>query len=167
MKFCCGCGTETPVSLSANRIFHPDGTPAGVAVIIRDITRRKQAEEALRESEVKFRSLVDDALEAIMITDMQGNVLFCNNAAARTVDAENCEDLTGRNVMEVIAPESRADVAKDFEEVARGHDAYVARYHLVTLKGRDVFVESIGKVIAYEGRPADLISLRDVTGQKQ
>jgi len=160
-------GRETPVSLSANRIFHPDGSPAGVAGIIRDITRRKRAEDALKESEVKFRSLVDHALEAIMITDMQGNVLFCNNAAARTVDAENCEDLTGRNVMEVIAPESRADVAKDFEEVARGHDAYVARYHLVTLKGRDVFVESIGKVIAYEGRPADLISLRDVTGQKQ
>jgi|GEM_PF-427406 len=160
-------GVETPVSLSANRIFHPDGTPAGVAGIIRDITRRKRAEDALKESEVKFRSLVDHALEAIMITDMQGKVLFCNNAAARTVDAEDCEDLLGRNVMEVIAPESRADVAKDFEEVARGHDAYVARYHLITLKGRDVFVESIGKVITYEGRPADLISLRDVTGQQQ
>ncbi len=158
-------GTETPVSLSANRIFHPDGTPAGVAGIIRDITRRKRAEDALKESEVKFRSLVDHALEAIMITDMQGKVLFCNNAAARTVDAENGEDLIGRNVMEVIAPESRGDVVKDFEEVARGHDAYVARYHLISLKGRDVFVESIGKVLTYEGKPADLISLRDVTGQ--
>jgi len=160
-------GTETPVSLSANRIFHPDGTPAGVAGIIRDITRRKQAEDALKESEVKFRSLVDHALEAIMITDMQGKVLFCNNAAARTVDAENGEDLIGRNVMEVIAPESRADVVKDFGEVARGHDAYAARYHLISLKGRDVFVESIGKVITYEGKPADLISLRDVTGPQQ
>ncbi|MDD1687480.1 PAS domain S-box protein [Methanoregula sp.] len=160
-------GTETPVSLSANRIFHPDGSPSGVAGIIRDITRRKQAEDALRESEVKFRSLVDHALEAIMITDMQGKVLFCNNAAARTVDAENCEDLISRNVMEVIAPESRADVVKDFEEVARGHDAYIARYHLISLKGRDVFVESIGRVITYEGRPADIISLREVAGQTQ
>ena len=160
-------GTPTLASLSANRIYHTDGTPAGVAGSLRDISRRKRAEEALKESEAKFRSLVDHALEAILITDLQGNVLFANNAAARTLDAENSAVLMGRNVMEVIAPESRADVVKDFEEVARGHDAYVARYHLITLKGRDVFVESIGKVITYEGKPADIISLRDVTGQKQ
>jgi len=160
-------GTETPVSLSANRIFHPDGSPAGVAGIIRDITRRKQAEGALKESEVKFRSLVDHALEAIMIIDMQGKVLFCNNAAARTLDAETCEDLIGRNVMGFIAPESRDNVAQDLKEVAKGNDAFLVRYHLISAKGREVSVECIGKMITYEGRSADLISLRDVTGQKQ
>ena len=160
-------GTETPVSLSANCIFHPDGSPAGVAGIIRDITRRKRAEDALKESEVKFRSLVDHALEAILIIDMQGKVLFANNAAARTLDAENSANLLGRNVMEMIAPESRDNVAKDLNEVARGNDAFLVRYHLISLKGRPVSVECIGKRIMYEGRPADLISLRDVTGQKQ
>ena len=160
-------GRETPVSLSANRIFHPDGTPAGVAGILRDITRRKRAEDALKESEVKFRSLVDHALEAILIIDMQGKVLFANNAAARTVDAENSADLIGRNVMEVIAPESRDNVATDLKEVARGNDAFLCRYNLISMKGRSISVECIGKMIMFEGKPADLISLRDVTGQKQ
>nr|WP_319375830.1 PAS domain S-box protein [uncultured Methanoregula sp.] len=160
-------GTQALTSLSANLISHADGTPAGVAGSLRDITRRKRAEDALRESEVKFRSLVDHAFEAILITDLQGTVLFANPATARTLDADDSANLIGRNVMDFIAPESRADVAKDFEEVARGHDAYVARYHLITLEGRDVFVESIGKVITYEGKTADIISLRDVTGQNR
>ncbi len=160
-------GTETPVSVSANRIFHPDGTPAGVAGIIRDITRRKRAEDALKESEVKFRSLVDHALEAILIIDMEGKVLFANNAAVRILDAENSANLLGRNVMEMIAPESRDKVATDLKEVARGNDAFLVLYHLISLKGRPVSVDCIGKKIMYEGRPADFVSLRDVTRHKR
>jgi PAS domain S-box-containing protein len=156
-------GKDTPVSLSANRIYHTDGTPAGVAGIIRDISRRKHAEMALRESEEKFRSLVDYALEAILILDLSGTVLFVNNAGARMIEIDTNAELADRNVMEFIAPESREDVMRDFEQVARGHDAFLARYYLITAKGRRITVESIGKIITYEGRPADLISLRNVT----
>ena len=159
-------GTHVPVSLSANRIFNTDGTQAGVAGILRDITRRKRAEDALRESEEKFRSLVNYALEAILILDLQGQILFANNASARTIECEDCASLLGRNVMEFVAPESREDAVKDFEQVARGHDAYLAHYYLISAKGRKISVESIGKVITYEGKPADLISLRDITVQE-
>ncbi|MDD4137229.1 MAG: PAS domain S-box protein, partial [Methanoregula sp.] len=155
-------GTHAPASLNANRIYDDAGTPAGVAGILRDVTRRKRAEEKLRESEEKFRSLVEYGLEAILILDLQGNVLFANRAANRTLEIDDKESLVGRNVMEVIPPESRADVMKDFEQVARGHDAFLARYHVITAKGRTIQVESIGKIITYEGRPADLISLRDI-----
>ena len=65
--------------------------------------------------------------------------------------------------MEFIAPESREDVMKDFMQVAKGHDAYLAHYTVISEKGNKTTVESIGKVISYEGRPADLVSLRDIT----
>jgi PAS domain S-box-containing protein len=157
-------GSHIPVSLSASRIYHSDGTPAGIAGIIRDISRRKHDETALRESEEKFRSLVDYALEAILILDLQGTLLFANNAAIRMIELDDGAQLAGRNVMEFIAPESRNDVIKDFEQVARGRDAYLARYNLITTKGNRISVESTGKVITYEGKPADFISLRDITG---
>jgi PAS domain S-box-containing protein len=159
-------GTEVPASLNANRVYDDDGRPAGVAGILRDVTRSKHAEERLRESEEKFRSLVEYGLEAILILDLQGTVLFANRAAARTIETAEPANLVGRNVMEVIAPGSRADVMKDFEQVARGHDAFLARYHVITAKGREIQVESIGKIITYEGRPADLISLREITERK-
>jgi len=66
--------------------------------------------------------------------------------------------------MEFIAPESREDVMRDFAEVARGHDAYLAHYVVLSAKGERIRVESIGKVITYEGKPADFISIRKYSG---
>lgn len=160
-------GTQTPVSLSARRIYHTDGTPAGVAGILRDITGRKKAEHALRESEEKFRSLVGYSLEAILVLDLDGRILFANTAAARTIETESPDSLVNRNVMEFVAPESRAEVIRDFSEIARGHDGYLARYTIVSVKGRHMYVESVGKIISYGGKPADLLSLRDVTEQRK
>ena len=132
-----------------------------------NIVQRTRAEEALRESEEKFRSLVEHALEGILILDLQGMILFANNAAARTIEADDCAGLIGRNVMEFIAPESREDVVRDFIQVSQGHDAYLAQYNAISAKGNKFCVESIGKVISYEGKPADLISIQDITERKR
>ncbi|MDO9549835.1 MAG: PAS domain S-box protein [Methanoregula sp.] len=128
-----------------------------------DFTERKQVEDILRENEQKFRSLVEYALEGIFIVDFQGTILFANKAAARTIESEGTDWLLGRNVMEFIAPESRQAVMSDFVQVAQGHDAYLAHYHAISAKGKQISIESIGKVITYEGKTADLISIRDVT----
>ena len=126
-----------------------------------------QMDRALRESEQKFRSLVEYALEGILISDLQGTILFANNAMARTVESEDSAGLIGRNVMEFVAPESQNDVIRDFGEVAKGHDAYIAQYKVITDKGNEIYIESIGKVISYEGKPADLVSIHDVTERKR
>ncbi|MCX6695976.1 MAG: PAS domain S-box protein, partial [Methanoregula sp.] len=131
-----------------------------------NIVQRKRAQEALRESEEKFRSLVEHALEGILILDLQGTILFANNATARMIEADDHAGLIGRNVMEFVAPESREDVMKDFIEVSRGRDAYLAHYNAISAKGNKFWVESIGKVISYEGKPADLVSFRDITERK-
>jgi PAS domain S-box-containing protein len=135
--------------------------------VTRDITERKVAEMELKESEQKFRSLVEYSLEGILILDFSGNVLFANNSAAHMIEVDDGFGLSGRNVMEFIAPESREDVIKDFIQVAQGHDAYIAHYHAISAKGKKIFVESIGKVFTYEGKPADLLSIRDITEQKR
>lgn len=140
----------------------PDGSVKAFIGTIRDITDRKLAEDALRESEKNFRSIVEYVLEGILITDLSGNILFANRAAARTLECEDCAGLVGRNVMEFIAPESRKEVMKDFDQVAHGHDGYLAHYRVISAKGREISVESIGKVIMYEGKPRDLISFRTI-----
>ncbi|MDD5142036.1 PAS domain S-box protein [Methanoregula sp.] len=133
--------------------------------VVRDISDKNVAARALEASEQKFRSLVEYALEIIFILDLQGNILFSNTAAARALGVDTPEELKGRNAMEFVAPESRKDAIRDFEEVAQGHDAYLAQYKVITAKGAEIYVESIGKVITYEGKPANLVSLRDVTAR--
>ncbi|PKG32304.1 PAS domain S-box protein, partial [Methanoregula sp.] len=135
--------------------------------VVRDISEKKAAARALEASEQKFRSLVEYALEVIFILDLEGKILFSNTAAARILETGTPGELVGRDAIEFVAPESRKDVIRDFEEVARGHDAYLAQYKVITAKGHEIYVESIGKVITYEGKPANLLSLRDVTARIQ
>jgi len=126
-----------------------------------------QMTRALLESEQKFRSLVEYALEGIFITDMTGTILFANNAVAQMLEVSGGgQGLHGRNVMEFVAPESQPAVIHDYAEVAKGHDAYLAQYKVITDKKKEIYIESLGKVITYEGQPADLISLHDITERK-
>ncbi|MDP3562939.1 MAG: PAS domain S-box protein [Methanoregula sp.] len=128
--------------------------------------QQRQSEIALKESEEKYRALVEHALEGILILDMQGTILLANNAGARTVESDSPASLHGRNVMEFIAPLSREAVLADFVRVAQGTDAYVAEYEAVTVAGNPIQVESIGKVISYESKPAILLSIRLGTRKK-
>lgn len=133
--------------------------------VVRDISDKKTVTRALEASEQKFRSLMEYALEIIFILDMEGKILFSNAAAARVLGVESPGELTGRNAIEFVAPDSREHAIHDFEEVARGTDAYLAQYKVITANGEEIYVESIGKVITYEGKPANLVSLRDVTSR--
>ncbi|MFH0968544.1 MAG: PAS domain S-box protein [Methanobacteriota archaeon] len=135
--------------------------------LITDISREKKIETTLRESEEKFRSLVEYSLEGILILDLQGNVIFANKSAADLVEVDCSIILSGRNVMEYIALDSRKDVIHDFMQVSQGHDAYVAEYHAITAKGNSIAVESIGKLITFEGKTAILLSIRDITDRRR
>jgi len=143
-----------------------DGTMQSVASIY-DITEQKAAEVALKESEEKFRSLVDYSLRGILIINMQGTILFANVAAAKTALARDPSALLGRNVSECIAPESVADVAADLMKVSSGHQEFVAYYKAISPDGGQMTVASIGKAIRYDGSPAILLSIRDVTEEKR
>ena len=128
---------------------------------------RKQAESALLESEEKFRSLVEHALDGILILDLQGTILFNNRSAVRLIDDEFSTKFVGRNVLEFLAPESRENAIYDFMQVSQGHDAYLAQYNIISSKGNRLWVESIGKVINFNKKFAILLSIRDITERKR
>jgi PAS domain S-box-containing protein len=140
---------------------------AELAHKINHAVKRKQSEVAFKESEKKFRYLVENALEAILILDFQGKVLFANNAVKILVETGDYAGLIGMNVMDFVAHESREDVTRDFILVSKGHDAFLSHYQVITAKGKKICVECIGKQVTYDGKPADLLSLRDITESKQ
>jgi len=74
-------GTRLSVEVNVSTIYDHEGKPAGRYGIGRDITERKQAEEALKESEAKYRSLLDHASDAILLADIQGNIVEANRKA--------------------------------------------------------------------------------------
>jgi PAS domain S-box-containing protein len=164
------------------RFIRPDGTLAVarqtvfviktshghmIGTLNQDVTEQQHAETLIKESEEKFRSLVEYALESISIIDFSGKGLFANRATARLLELDEDTPLSGRSVMEFLSRESQKDVMEDFTRAMGGKDAYLTQYTITTAKGNTMYVECIGKVISYEGKPAILLSIRDITGRKK
>jgi len=161
-------GHVMTIEIRISRLTAPDGKTTGFRGLGVDITERRRAEGALRESEEKFRAVVENALEGIFIINFTGTLLFANPAAGRIVDLDDYQSAIGRlNVMEFVALESKPAVVKDLAQVAIGIDAYLVHYKLITAKKREVWVECIGKKITFEGGAAMLVSMRDVTGRRK
>ncbi len=91
-------GHVTPVVYNASVYRDEAGDVIGVFAAARDITECKQAEEALRESEERFRSLVENATVGIYRTTPDGHILMTNPALARMLGFDSFEELAARNL---------------------------------------------------------------------
>ena len=133
-----------------------------------DITSRKHAEKAIRDSEEKFRVLVEYSLDGIAIIDNKGNILFVNRAAGRIIDVKDSGTLIGkRNLLEFVDPQSRADMIRDIGLIAQGIDVCLVQYKLNTEAKREIWVECTGKKIPFMQSEALFISMRDFTERKR
>ncbi len=158
-------GIIVPVEINAH-VVSLQGKKV-MASVVRDITERKKAEEALHESEEKFRTVVENTLDGILIVTLTGVIIFRNRALANIFDIKgDSYQLSPKNVMEFISPGSRSQVLHDFSQVAQGIDSYPMNYQATTAAGRQIWVESIGKRIQFRNSPAILISITDITSRK-
>jgi len=132
-----------------------------------DITARKQAEDTLRNSEEKYRAVVDNGFEGILIINFEGTILFANPSLIKNFEYENLDEIIGKSVFNFIAPESIPQAIEDLTQMAQGMKLDVAHYFGITSKGNKIRFESIGKIIDYNGIKADIISVRDITAKKQ
>ena len=89
--------------------------------VCRDISRRKQMEEALRQSEERYRLLVDMSPDAIAI-ESEGQMVFANKAAAEMAGVDNPEELLGRSFLDFIHPADRDRAQARIQALLKGAD---------------------------------------------
>ncbi|UCF93053.1 MAG: PAS domain S-box protein [Desulfobacterales bacterium] len=138
----------------------------GAVEYVRDITDHRRTEVALRENEELLRSLVDNMLDTAVIIDWDGTVLFFNQAGAALAELDSPQEALGINMAQFVHPDSMEQVAKDLERVRRGQGGFLAQYQLITASGKQKWIEALGNNIRFQGKTADLITLRDITERK-
>jgi len=129
----------------------------------RDITEQKRVEEALRESESRYRALFDNASDAIVIHDMGRNFLEVNQVACDRLGYSRGE-LLQMTPADIGIPEHASLVAKRTEELReRGHEIYETVH--IRRDGAPVPTELSSRLIEFKGKPAVLSIARDITGR--
>jgi two-component system sensor histidine kinase/response regulator len=144
---------------------HPEYGKVMVSVHT-DITEQKQAEEALRTSEERYRLLVENANEVIVVAQ-DGMLKFVNRMTVELFGYSE-QELTSRPFPEFVHPDDRGMVVERHLRRLKG-DVFQPRYafRLVTRDGSIKWVEIGAVLINWEGRPATLSFINDITERKQ
>ncbi len=156
----------------------PDGTVleivgkplpgGGMVTTYTDITQQERAQEALRRSEQRHRTLVEMSPDAVFV-HRDGILQLANPAAARLFGAASPGQLVGHAVRELVAPEDLPRVRERIASLESGAADILPPNEIryLTLDGRRIEVESLGALIDLEGQPAILTVARDIGERKR
>jgi PAS domain S-box-containing protein len=166
---------EAEMATPDGRVWSIEGYPVrggsgdvvGAVEVTLEITERKQGEQALRESEEKFRNLAEQS----------PNMIFINKAGKVVYASKRCEEVTGYtrdefhakdfDFLTLIAPDHRERAEASFGQHLVGQEVEPYEYTLVTKSGRRVEVIIFTRLIDYEGERAILGIATDITEHKR
>ncbi len=152
-------GNSLQFSLEAKRI----GTGSGARIVVtrRDVSSAKASERALRESEARFRELLEFAFDGVIFHD-NGTILDANQGAA-TISGFTRQELIGKNLLELLDEPSRALTMR---KAAAG----VTAPYEVTMRRKDgslLTVEGVGRPASHGGLATRITVIRDISARKR
>ena len=159
-------GRILDVWMTVTKLVDDAGKPVGIASTERDITGRKRVEDVLRESEQKYRNLVDNANEAILVVQ-EGTVKFVNRRAVEVAGYPG-PDIMGKHFPDFICPDDRQMVVDNYVKRMKGEPVPKKyEFRLISIDGNPKWVEINTVLIDWKGRPAALSFLTDISDRKE
>lgn len=160
-------GTVRHIKADGFVVKDKDGKPMRLICLNHDVTERMQDQEALRKSQEQYTKLVDTIPDALIRTDLEGNINFVNDQTLRISGYRN-DEIVGKNILSFI-------VSEDWNTAIQNSLLMIERklgpreYRLTMKDGRKVPFEVNGDVLRDEdGKPFGIVNIcRDVSDRKQ
>ena len=161
-------GTIRVHQLNVKLIRDDKGQPTGFRVVARDITEKKRADESLRRSEEKYRSIMESIMEGYLEYDLSGNITFANDAAC-TMMGYPREELLAMNYSRIASPQTTKLIDQTTKDiVATGAPRKLVDFEIIRKDGtRRIHQHNLSLIRDAEGKPAGIRAMgRDVTELK-
>lgn len=144
-----------------------NGGITGVCLTALLIDERRQAQQALQESEERYRLLVDVLPEAVVVHS-DGKILFINSSGLKSLGASQPEEVVGKSILEFLHFDSKQTALARIREIQeKGGTQDFIEQKIVRRDGQVLDVETKGVSLIYQGRPSVLTIIRDVTERKK
>ena len=135
-------------------------------IVSLETTERKEAEEILQESEEKYREVVERAHDGIFI--IQDDIVKFSNAKLAELYGGDLDDIIGTSFRNFVHPDELPRIEKIYRDrMANKQVSSIYETVLVNINGEQVDAEVSAGLISYEGKPADLVIVRDITERKK
>jgi PAS domain S-box-containing protein len=146
-----------------NPVLDAEGKPIGAITTSRDVTARKIAEDALRESEERFRSLAESTSAGIFIFSERG--LCYVNPRIEEMTGYTGDELIGMDPLGLVHPRSRSAAGKEIDHIRKWNPYMRHSYELpiIDREGRERWLDTTVGYIVYEGEPAAICTAYDIT----
>src|SRR3984957_3819578 len=118
-----------------------DGNALRILETNSDITQQKRTEKALRESEERFRAIVETTPECVKLVSADGTLLHMNKPGLEMVGARSADEVVGKNVYDLIAPQDRARFKAFNESICRGEQGSL-QFDIIGLEGKRRHMET-------------------------
>ena len=143
-----------------------EGKPKWLRGVMFDITKQKKTEEALRESEEKYRSLVENSPDAVVIY-IDDKIVFVNEEGIRMAGALNKDEIIGKPVLQFIHPDSMESVIQRMIDVVKDNNASdIVEEKFIDLHGNPIDVELKAIPTSYQHQDAVQVIIHDITERK-
>ena len=147
---------------------HADGSPATITGIVIDISASKEAEEALRSTEIRFRALIQNSSDIIRILDRDGLIVYESPSSERILGYPP-DHLIGKNPMDYIHPDDFEQVRNDFQDVLdKTNPGTPTEFRIRKADGEYLWVDAIAtNLLEVPGVNGTVVTTRPIQQRKE